>query len=169
MKKIFTIVILCFLVACSNNDKKTTDNTNQIVDTLKYEKLKDLISKQDDVLYVVNFWATWCKPCVQELPDFMEVNQKFKSNDKYKMILVSLDKASDLDTKVKPFLRENKITPDVYLLNDNKRMNEWIPAFDSNWDGAIPTTFIYKNGIKLKYIDKQINKTELTKTIQNYL
>ena len=59
-------------------------------------------SKQmDGKLYVVNFWATWCRPCMEELPDFLEVNEAYTVNDQYQMILVSLDKSSALQTEVK--------------------------------------------------------------------
>ena len=66
----------------------------------------------------------------------MEVNNLFKQKKDFKMILVSLDRASELDTKVKPFIAKNNIQTEVYLLDDNKRMNEWIPAIDKNWSGS---------------------------------
>lgn len=169
MKKLLTLISILLLVACKPESKQLNNDSSQIVDTLKYEKLLNILSQKDDVVYVVNFWATWCKPCIEELPEFMEVNKEFNLNKNYKMILVSLDKASEFETSVKPFIKKNNIITDVYLLNDTKRANHWIPIFDKDWDGAIPTTFIYKNGEKLKFIDKQINKKELVKTLKNYL
>ena len=64
---------------------------------------------------------------------------------------------------------KNDIITDMYLLDDNKRMNEWIPAFDKNWDGAIPTTILYKNGQKLAFYGKQLNSIELENIINKHL
>ena len=146
-----------------------TNSSPQIIETIQYEGLQSVINKQDDVLYVVNFWATWCVPCVEELPYFMEVNQEFSSNPNYKMILVNLDKSSDLETKVKPFIDKNDIPTDVYLLDDVKRTNEWIPAFDENWTGSIPATIFIKNGKKLAFREGQISKKELQQLVQQNL
>lgn len=141
----------------------------QILKTVNFDELKTIINRKDDKLYVVNFWATWCKPCVSELPGFMEVNNMYLNNPHFKMILVTLDMAKDLNTAVKTFITKNNITPDVYLLDDNKRMNEWIPAIHTNWSGAIPATVFYRNGEKLEFIENVIEKEELVKLINRHL
>jgi len=117
----------------------------------------------------VNFWATWCKPCVMELPEFMEVNKIYRNNPGFKMVLVSLDTAGDVETSVQPFLVKNKIDAEVLLLNDNKRMNEWIPAVDKKWSGSIPATVIYRDGVKLEFKEGKMQKSELVKIITKYL
>jgi len=141
----------------------------QILKTVNFDELKTIINRKDDKLYVVNFWATWCKPCVSELPGFMEVNNMYLNNPHFKMILVTLDMAKDLNTSVKNFINKNNITPDVYLLDDNKRMNEWIPAIHTNWSGAIPATVFYRNGEKLEFVENVIEKEELVKLINRHL
>jgi thiol-disulfide isomerase/thioredoxin len=164
MKKyllILTSVVL--LVACS------AKQTKQVIRAVNYDELKSIVQKNDDVLYVVNFWATWCGPCVEELPSFMEVNDQLKNKDNYKMILVSLDNVDDLETHVRHFVTKRDISPDIYLLDDNKRMNIWIPDIDPNWSGNIPATVFYKNGKKLFFIDGQIDKETLKKTIQQFI
>ena len=118
---------------------------------------------------IISFWATWCKPCVQELPDFMDVNKMYQSNPNFKMILVSLDMASDVESAVRPFLKKNKMDVNVYLLDDNKHMNDWIPAVDKQWTGAIPATVLYRNGVKLAFRESKIGKIELVELIRNYL
>lgn len=137
--------------------------------TVNYDVLSEVIYKTDDVLYVVNFWATWCSPCVEELPDFMAVNSEMSNNPDFKMILVSLDKASELATVVKPFLEKQEIDADVYLLDDNKRMNYWIPAIDSGWTGSIPATVFIRNGEKLRFEESKLDKNELLQIINQYL
>ena len=144
-------------------------NDNQKVTVVNFTKLETIINKKDNKLYVVNFWATWCRPCVMELPDFMEVNKIYHNNPKFKMILVSLDLAKEAETIVQPFLVKNKMNVEVYLLDDNKRMNQWIPAIDSKWSGAIPATVFYRNGIKLDFKESKMEKKELVKIISKYL
>lgn len=163
MKTLVIFFSFFTLLACQRADRQPV---RQIVN---YDGLKAVVQKQDDKLYVVNFWATWCAPCVAELPDFMEVNNEFSGMENYQMILVSLDNANDFEPAIKPFLSEKKIDADVYLLDDNKRMNYWIADIDENWSGAIPATVIYKNGKKLFFIEDQMDKETLRKTIQKYL
>lgn len=108
-----------------------------------FDDFEPLLEQKNDTLYVINFWATWCDPCVKELPDFQQVNQKFK-NDRFKMILVSLDFEKQLESKVKPFVREKQIDAEVVLLTDTKQ-NQWIDKVDKQWSGSIPITVIYSS------------------------
>jgi thiol-disulfide isomerase/thioredoxin len=139
------------------------------VKVVNFDKLESIIKKKDNKLYVVNFWATWCRPCVLELPEFMEVNRMYRTNPNFKMMLVSLDLAKEVESVVQPFLVKNKIDAEVYLLDDNKRMNQWIPAVDKNWGGSIPATAFYRNGIKLDFKENKMQKSELVKLISKYL
>jgi thiol-disulfide isomerase/thioredoxin len=137
---------------------------------IKYEDYQKLISKTgEDILYVVNFWATWCGPCVEELPDFMAVNKKLSSRKDFKMILISLDNRRELETELLPFLTKHQITADVYLLDDVKRMNYWMPRVDNKWTGSIPATVFYMNGNKLQFVEKQLHQPELLKIIKQYI
>ncbi|MCP1996196.1 TlpA family protein disulfide reductase [Flavobacterium sp. HSC-61S13] len=164
MKFIYIGIFTLLIVSCQPS--KPTEPTVKMV---AYEELEKVFKQQDDILYVVNFWATWCKPCIEELPDFMAVNKKYQDQKNFKMVLVSLDRAKDFETVMKPFLQKNQITTDVYLLDDNKRMNTWIPAFDTNWSGAIPATFLYKNGKKLEFKEQSLSKDDLEQLIKTHL
>jgi len=165
MKQLFPLLFILIFTACG----KTTTSSAPVLKAVQYEELKAVLEQNDDVLYVVNFWATWCGPCVEELPGFMEVNAEYAENPKFKMILVSLDNVKELDKTVKPFIANHNITTDVYLLDDNKRMNLWIPAFKASWSGSIPATVFYKNGKNLHFEESQLNKTELKNLIHQYL
>lgn len=152
------------LIGCQAQEKK-----ENVLKAVNYDELKSIIQKEDGKLYVVNFWATWCKPCVEELPGFMVVNEKFKDNPNFQMILVSMDVKKQLETKVKSFIEKNNIGADVYLLDDNKRMNMWIPDVDPSWSGAIPATVFYKNGKKILFRELSMTQYELEDIINENL
>lgn len=166
-------LIVAILPGCSgeqseveaNNESSNAPNKEMAFEAINFEQFKTIFNQQDDVLYVVNFWATWCKPCVEELPHFMEVKNKYADHENFKMVLVSLDKSSDLQTKVKDFIAENQYVIDLYLLDDVKNMNTWIPAIDPSWSGAIPATIFYKNSKSVFFVEGQLSKEELENII----
>lgn len=161
MKKFFSLIILIFSVSLCYSQEQVIVND---IPMIKYELLEQKIKKEKDVLLVLNFWSTTCAPCVKELPDFIEVNNKFKSNPKYKMLLVSLDRSKDKE-RVIEFIKKKNLTAEVVLLDDIKRMNTWIPKFEKNWDGNIPVTIVYKNGEKVHFNDGEMSKEDLENTI----
>lgn len=133
---------------------------------IKFDRFEKLIDTQDDVLYVINFWATWCGPCVKELPDFMAVNEAMKDRKDFKMILISLDEKENWHSEVIPFATKNNLHVDIYLLDELRRMNYWIPRVDKKWMGSIPATVFYKNGKKLRFVEKQLHREELETIIK---
>ncbi|MEG0928850.1 TlpA family protein disulfide reductase [Chryseobacterium sp.] len=157
------IKILAIFLFCTAYKAQQTE-----VSVVKYEDLEKRIQQEKDKFLVVNFWATTCAPCVKELPHFMEVNNKFAGNPKFKMILVSLDRLVDKDRVLK-FIKNKNLTAEVILLDDIKRMNTWIPRFEKNWDGNIPVTLFYKNGEKVFFNDGEMSKEDLDKTISENL
>ncbi|WP_390450109.1 TlpA family protein disulfide reductase [Chryseobacterium sp. Alg-005] len=138
------------------------------VPSIKYEELEKRIQQEGDKFLVVNFWSTTCAPCVKELPHFMEVNNQYKDNPKFKMLLISLDRLVDKERVIK-FIKNKNLTAEVILLDDIKRMNTWIPRFEKDWDGNIPVTLFYKNGEKVHFNDGEMSKEELQNTITKYI
>lgn len=114
------------------------------------------------LFYLVNYWATWCKPCVEELPAFIELEKQMK-NEKFKMILVSLDFPTQIESRVIPFLKKNEIPTQVVILDDNP--NIWINQVNENWDGDIPVTQIIQNSQK-EFYNSSLNLEELQKIVQ---
>lgn len=129
----------------------------------KYDDLEKALFKENDTLYVVNFWATWCAPCVKELPYF-ETYSKENSNQKVKVILVSLDFEKQKDSKLIPFLKKKKITSDVVLLLE-KDYNNWLPKVNKNWSGSIPATLLIK-GNKRQFVEQEF---ESGNELKNYI
>ncbi|MFW5850767.1 MAG: TlpA disulfide reductase family protein [Bacteroidota bacterium] len=166
MKFLFISLSILLLTHCSNKTKQVEKKPVQ--EKTSFTDLQSTFLQKNDTLYVVNFWATWCKPCIEELPDFMEIQEEM--NDKaFKLILVSLDKPSDFETTVIPFLEKRSISADTYLLTDITSMNIWIPAIDSTWTGSIPATVFYKNKEKIDFYQEKLSKNTLRTIITNNL
>jgi len=113
----------------------------------KFEDLAPLFNYQDDTTYIINFWATWCAPCIEELPFFESLNEK-SENKKVKIILCSLDFPNQLEKKLVPFLKRKNIKSEVVVLLDGK-YNDWIDKVSEEWSGAIPATIAYKGKERL--------------------
>lgn len=107
-----------------------------------FSKLETAVLNDENTTYVVNFWATWCAPCVKELPYFEQLNSE---NKNVKVLLVSLDFKAQFESKLLPFLERKSIKSEVVLLTD-KDYNTWLPKVDKDWSGSIPATLIIKNG-----------------------
>ena len=110
----------------------------QTVPSLSYAELKPLLEQKGNKIYVVNFWATWCAPCIKELPYFEVLNQR----EDVQVLLVSLDFPKHKESRLLPFIKKNKLQSKVVLLDDADE-NYWINDIHPNWSGAIPATLIY--------------------------
>lgn len=157
MKNLFLFLVLC----CSIQLAKA--QSSEVVVYPSFDKMEAAILKhKNDTTYVINFWATWCKPCVKELPYFEELNAAY-AKEKVKVILVSLDFAEQLDSKVIPFIKDRKLQSEVVLLDD-QRANKWIDRVSPEWSGAIPITLIYKADQRAFY-EKEFHSLEELKEI----
>lgn len=117
-----------------------------------YATLEKEIFSDKNTIYVINFWATWCAPCVKELPHFEQLNSE---NKNIKVVLVSLDFKNQFESKLLPFLKKKSIKSEVVLLTD-KDYNTWLPKVDKDWSGSIPATLIIKNGKKV-FVEKMFS------------
>ena len=152
-KNLSLLITLFFALSISCSDK--TDKNIQVVD---FDEFYSKIDLSSDDTYVINFWATWCSPCVKELPYFESVNKEYADKN-VKVILVSLDFPSQIESKLKPYLKKNKIKSNVILLDDSK-MNKWVPRVSEKWDGGIPATLIV-NSSNYNFYPSPFEKEEL--------
>lgn len=127
---------------------------------MSFSELEERYTRRNDTVYVVNFWATWCGPCVKELPHFEKLSQDH-SAEKLKVILVSLDFRSKLENTLKPFLLKNRIHSEVVLLNETNA-NSYIDRVSPEWSGAIPATLILSHARGLrKFYEREFDYKSL--------
>jgi thiol-disulfide isomerase/thioredoxin len=136
------------------------------VSIVSFDNLKQETLKNNDTLYVVNFWATWCDPCVKEIPFFQAAYSKFASR-KVKMVFVSLNSAKEL-ASVQKFAEQKQLKPEVLVLNAGNP-NNWINAIDSSWSGALPATVLYRHSKKLYFHEGEFTQDKLNQIIQSKL
>lgn len=159
---IFVIVFLIFTLSVDAQEK------NSIFIPVIYDKYEDLATQwqnNSDTIYVINFWATWCKPCVEELPYFEQLREASRGKA-IKVMLVSLDFKKRLDSSLIPFLRKNNIQSKVVVLAD-KDANTWIDKVHPNWSGAIPATLFVKGEAYRFYEQSFSSYKALEKIIQS--
>ncbi|GAB2869589.1 hypothetical protein GCM10027044_34500 [Hymenobacter ruber] len=138
----------------------------QNVAVIKFPELQKRLARLTDTTYVVNFWATWCGPCVKEMPNFEQLRMA-NAGKKVKVLLVSLDYASQLDKKVKPFVKQRGLKSEVLLLNEPDP-NEWIDKVDAKWSGSLPFTLIFNNQTKRRItFERELSAAELQAALKN--
>lgn len=159
-KYLFLLVLFLMIGAVRTNA--------QSVKIIKSDELFRMIDQCDEKndIHVYNFWATWCAPCIRELPQFESINNAFGNVD---VTLISIDDVDLLEKKVKPFLQKKNIKSQVVLL-DETDFNEIIPGVDDSWSGAIPATVIVdcRNGEQL-FFEKEFKEGELKETINKII
>lgn len=126
------------------------------VRVIHFEDLQKQINNISDTTLVVHFWATWCRPCIEELPNYEKLSQEFATK-KIRFVFVSMDFPKDLKGKVEPFVTKNNINSEVVLL-DEPDYNAWIDEIDKEWSGTIPATLMVNlNMRKRVFFEGQAN------------
>jgi thiol-disulfide isomerase/thioredoxin len=121
-----------------------------------------------DTVYIVNFWATWCVPCVQELPEFNALYERY-SGMPVKILMVSLDFKEDYPYKLARFLERKKLKPNVAWLSDTDP-NVFIPKIDNSWEGSIPATVVVAPGKGYKkFIEGSVTERQISSIVDKIL
>lgn len=131
-----------------------------------FSYVDSLMQQKGDTTILINFWATWCAPCVHELPYFDSLLTRY-AGQKLKVVLVSMDFKRNYQTALLPFLKKNKIQSPVVLMYE-PGAGEWITAVDSNWSGAIPATLIF-NRDKSRFLEKELTEQELHNLVDSFI
>ena len=132
--------------------------SGQEVKFIDSDELSALSWRSSDTTYVINFWATWCSPCVKEIDYFEELHRTSAAN-KLKVVLVSLDFPNQVEKRVIPFLEKKNISASVYLMTDLD-YNAWIERVDKSWTGAIPATLIFNKEHRV-FLEQELTREEL--------
>lgn len=119
---------------------------SQQPEIIKFPDLQRIMHSDNDTTYIVNFWATWCVPCVKEFPAF-EKFAKAHKDEKVRVVMISLDFKKSYNESLLPFVKKHPIDGLVYLL-DEPDYNSWINKINPDWEGEIPVTFMFNNAKK---------------------
>ena len=158
MKKFFLIIVAFFFVNCL---------FGQEVKKIKITDLEKTIAESKTPL-IVNFWATFCIPCLEEIPYFQEAMKKHKT-DGVKLLLVSLDLQEAYPTRIKTTIAKRKITAPVQWL-DETNADYFCPKVDSSWSGGMPASLFINNSTGYhKFFEEKLSKEKLEKEIMAIL
>ena len=134
---------------------------------MKIEELEKIITETKSPL-IVNFFATWCKPCIEELPYFLEEFNNHKK-DSLQFLMVSLDFKESFPQKILAFAKKRKVNAPIVWL-DETDADIFCPRVDAKWSGAIPATLFInpKTGYR-KFYEDQLSHEQLKKEIMAIL
>ncbi|SIR40728.1 TlpA family protein disulfide reductase [Chryseobacterium sp. RU33C] len=169
MKKIiFSMLLLTALYSCKKEGQKTentaaadslsasqtTENEESSIlpKELSPENVSQHLAKNNDTLYVTNFFATWCGPCMREIPSFKNKMEELKGKP-VKFTFVNLDEKAEWAGAVKNFATENKLGGNIILLDGQKLDQNFFHNNFKQWDGgSIPFTFMRKGDKTDEYL-----------------
>ncbi|MEG2077560.1 TlpA disulfide reductase family protein [Chryseobacterium sp.] len=179
---ILSAFVLCALSACkkqttnTENNSETKDTGSNIVQKPVAKPLPivsaantaDFLGKKNDTLYVTNFFATWCGPCVEEIPHFKKKIEELKDQP-VKITFVSLDQKEIWDSKVPIFAQEQGIENHTVLLDAQLLDANFFNSNFKEWTGgAIPFTFMRKGDTTEETLGN-ISEKQLTEKIAKLL
>lgn len=168
MLRTVTLVILATAaLACTSNKQKSEekDVDSKPIPIVNFDGVKPLLNRSNDSLYVINFWATWCAPCVKEIPYFEQLAEEY-ADRKLKVILINLDFSNHYESRLLPFVEKNGVKSKIVMLDDPDA-NRWINQVDPSWSGAIPATLIYSKSER-KFYEKEFTYEELKEAVNAF-
>ena len=156
MKRIIISVVAFFtMLSCFSQE----------IRRVKITEVEKIIAESKTPL-IINIWATWCKPCIEELPYFQE---EIKKHDSLQLLLVSLDFRETFPDGITKFMNKRKITAPVVWL-DETNADYFCPKIDPKWSGAIPATLFINNKTGYRnFVEAQISQEKLKKEIMALL
>ncbi len=159
MKKLLLIAGL-FLVGFKAN--------SQDIAKWKMTELETFMSEKTGEILVINFWATFCKPCIAEIPSFIKISDKYK-NDKVKLLLVSLDLPSYYPKKIASFVKKRQYKANIVWL-DETDADYFCPKADTSWSGSIPATLMIntKTGYR-KFFEGEMSASQYEEALKKVI
>jgi len=148
MRRLSILLVLLLIGA-------TTPTVQQVDDTA----IAKLPQRADTV--VINFWATWCVPCVEEIPIFVKLHQQQKN---IQIIGISMDNL-DQNKRVAEFAAKHHVNYDIAIRN-GKKFEDMVNSLDPDWGGGIPATFVFRDGKRVFSKVGQITEKELKAALE---
>jgi peroxiredoxin len=142
--------------------------TESPITLLKPADFTKLKAESNGKVLLINFWATWCAPCVAEFPEFVMIDKTYRAKG-VRTVSISTDEKSDIESAVLPFLKKQKAEFESFV-SDSEDPQELIDVVDKNWSGALPATFVFDKQGKIvltKY--GIIDREELLKALESAL
>lgn len=128
----------------------------------------EIRNNKSDTLYIINFWATWCKPCVEELPYFEKLGETYRG-EKIKILLVSTDMRKELNGRLKDFVNSRQLKQQVLFMNE-VNADKWIDLVNPKWSGAIPATWMVRGSTGLNHFKEgEFTQEELNALVKQFL
>lgn len=143
MKFTLPLVAAGFLLLILSCKPKGVGYNDTIEILEQFSELQTIIDSKDHEVLVLNFWSTTCAPCIKEMPHFNKLETAYLDKN-VKILLVSLEKVTALETRIYPFVKKHGIIPEVVVLKD-QFYTKWTDKIDEAWYGALPATLIIKN------------------------
>lgn len=151
-------IVFCIALMANAAGKKN-------IPVVNYNQLQNSLQTSSDTTYVINFFASWCAPCIKEIPTLVNYSNTH-AGEKIKLLFVSVDLKKEYEKNLPSIISKNHITQTVYFLDEPT--GNWISSVDSSWKGSIPATLImrksYKkliaNPVTTKILDKYIKKSK---------
>ncbi len=160
MRKLILVFLICFFHLSANSQ------------TVQKVTINDVVNMMDTatVPTVINFWATWCGPCVKEIPWFEKLVEEYKKNNiNIRLILVSLDFSTAYPNEISDFVKKKNFTSKIVWLNETNA-DFYCPLIDKNWTGNIPVSIMVNNGTKFKeFYNSQLPEPRLRVELQKLI
>jgi thiol-disulfide isomerase/thioredoxin len=158
MNKIIIFILALTFISCTAEKKQ-----GQLI---SLTQLEEIIAQDKEEVLIINFWATWCKPCIAEMPEFEKINNDY---DKVRVLFVSIDFPEEVESRVLPFLEKKQLKSEVVILDESDQ-NLFINTIEDSWSGAIPATLILQNKKKFRtFHEGQLTYEELESIIKPIL
>lgn len=156
LNKFYYISAILFLIGCSSVPDEQPIMVKD-VKPIQANQISELVeSFAGEKAVLVNIWATWCIPCVEEFPHIVDVQNEFR--DDLQVIFISADFPEEIE-RINGFLKDQKVDWQTYIKDD--RDEPFIDAVWEKWSGAIPATVIYnKNGSNLTFFERSATYEE---------
>ena len=157
MSRILLVLLLC----CS-----TAQLDAQNYRSVSWQDIQQLAESEPDTLTIINFWATWCKPCIAEMP-YLDALADCINGIPVRVVFVSVDDEQRRATALEPFLERRTLQGEVWSL-ENGYPYDWIDRIEPEWSGAIPAS-IFIVGSKKRFFEQELDAAALQQIVNQFI